>query len=261
MEMTNPKFALITGASRGLGRVFAHALAARRQNVILVARSGDELDTLASGLKRSQSILAETLEYDLASPSAGPRLAQQLSDRNLQVDLLVNNAGFGLRGEFRNLPLQRQMEMVQLNNAAVVELTYSLLPSLLEHSQAGIINVSSAAGFQPIPYASLYAATKSFLMSFSLGLQEELRSHGVTVVTLCPGRILANVHAGEARNGRGKFTFLYQSPEDVVREALESLENGGGLVTTGCVNKLSVFAQRFIPRRTVPKLVAKMSRQ
>ncbi len=153
------------------------------------------------------------------------------------------------------------MEMLSLNNAAVVELTYSLLPSLMEHPQAGIINVSSTAGFQPIPYASLYAATKSFLTSFSLGLQEELRSSRVSVVTLCPGRILANGHSGEAKNGNRKFGFVYQSSEDVVREALDSLANGGGLVIPGFVNKLSVFAQRLIPRRAVPALVAKMSRQ
>jgi uncharacterized protein len=166
-----------------------------------------------------------------------------------------------VRGEFRNLSLQRQMEMLQLNSAAIVELTYSLLPSLMEHPQAGIINVSSTAGFQPIPFASLYAATKAFLTSFSLGLQEELRSARVSVVTLCPGRILAEGHPGEARNGNRKFGFIYQSPEDVVHEALESLASGGGLVIPGFVNKLSVFAQRLIPRRTVPALVAKMSRQ
>jgi uncharacterized protein len=259
--MTNSDYALITGASQGLGEAFARALAARKQNVILVARSRDKLESLASELKRSQSVLAEALAFDLASPSAGPRLVQQLHDRNLQINLLVNNAGFGVRGEFWNLTLQRQMEMLSLNNAAVVELTYSLLPSLMEHPQAGIINVSSTAGFQPIPYASLYAATKSFLISFSLGLQEELRSNRVSVVTLCPGRIRADGHPGEAKTGNRKFGFVYQSPDDVVREALESLAKGGGLVIPGFVNKLSVFAQRLIPRRTIPRLVAKMSRQ
>jgi short-subunit dehydrogenase len=258
--MKNLSFALVTGASQGLGEAFARALATRKQNVILVARSKDKLESLARELKRSQSVLAEALEFDLASPSAGPRLAQQLRDRKLQVNLLVNNAGFGVRGEFRSLPLQRQIEMLQLNNAAVVELSYSLLPLLTEHGQAGIINVSSTAGFQPIPYASLYAATKSFLTSFSLGLQEELRAHGVSVVTLCPGRILANAHPGEARNGNRKLGFVSQSSAYVVQKALESLASGGGLVIPGFVNKLSVFAQRVIPRRAVPRLVAKMSR-
>ncbi len=259
-EMENPSFALVTGASQGLGRVFARALAARKQNVILVARSKDKLESLAGELKRSYSILAEVLVFDLASRSAGSRLVQLLCNQNFRVNLLVNNAGFGVRGEFLNLPIARQMEMLQLNNAAVVELTYSLLPSLMEHPPAGIINVSSTAGFQPVPYASLYAATKSFLTSFSLGLQEELRSTRVSVVTLCPGRILADGHSGEAKNGNRKFGFIYQSPKDVVGDALESLANGGGLVIPGLVNKLSIFAQRLIPRRAVPTLVAKMSR-
>src|SRR5258707_2839486 len=245
--MRNSSFALVTGASQGLGRVFAHALAARKQNVILVARSRDKLENLANDLKRSQSVFAEVLEFDLASPSAGPGLAQQLRDRNLQVNLLVNNAGFGVRGEFRNLALQRQMEMLRLNNAAVVELTYSLLPSLMEHPQAGIINVSSSAGFQPIPYASLYSATKSFLTSFSLGLQEELRSSRVSVVTLCPGRILAEGHNGEAKNGNRKFGFVYQLPEDVVRDALESFASGGGLPVPRLVHQVTDFDQPLVP--------------
>src|SRR5260370_6674440 len=144
--MKNSSFAVVTGASQGLGEVFARALAARGQNVILVARSKDKLESLASELKRSHAILAEALEFDLASPLAGPRLAEELRDRKLRVNLLVNNAGFGVRGEFVNLTLRRQMEMLQLNNAAVVELTYSLLLLLIEHPQAGIINVSSTAG-------------------------------------------------------------------------------------------------------------------
>jgi uncharacterized protein len=259
--MKSPSFALITGASQGLGRVFARALAARGQNVILVARSRDKLESLANELRSCRLILAEVFEFDLASPWAGQRLAQQLRDRNLKVNLLINNAGFGVRGEFRNLTLQRQMEMLCLNNDAVVQLTYSLLPSLMEHRSAGIINVSSAAGFRPVPYASLYAATKSFLTSFSLGIQQELRSSGVRVVTLCPGRILADGHSGEAKNGNRRFGFVYQSSEKVVKDALESLANGGGLVIPGFVNKLSIFAQRLIPRRAVPALVARMSQQ
>ncbi len=225
--MKNPTYALVTGASQGLERVFARELAGRKQNVILVARSGDKLKSLAIELLRSQSVLAEAVEFDLAAPSAGPRLAQQIRDRKLQVNLLVNNAGFGGRGEFRNVALQRQVEMLSLYNVAVVELTYSLLPSLIRACSRGNHNVSSTAGFQPIPYASLYAATKSFLTSFSLGLQEELRSSGVSVVTLCPGWILAEDHSGEAKNGNRKFGFIYQSAEDVVRDALESLANGG----------------------------------
>src|SRR5258708_7289306 len=214
--MNNPTYALVTGASQGLGRVFARELAARKQNVVLVARSRDKLENLANELRSSQSVLAEVLEFDLTSPSAPPPIVQQLHDRDLQVDLLVNNAGFGVRGDFRTLTLQRQMEMLSLNNGAVVELTYSLLPSLMKHPQAGIINVSSTAGFQPIPYASLYAATKSFLTNFSLGVQEKLRSSRVSVVTLCPSRILAGGNKGAAKNRHRNGGFVYPMPAGAV---------------------------------------------
>lgn len=259
--MDEIRYAVVTGASQGLGKAFAQELAARKQNVILVARSKDKLEALADELRRAHSIGADVFALDLTLPSAGSRLTEEIRKRNLAVSLLVNNAGFGLRGEFRSLALQRQMEMMQLNNSAVVELTYALLPSLMRHSQAGIINVSSAGGFQPIPYASLYAATKAFLTSFSLGLGEELRPRGVSVVTLCPGRIQPEDRSSENKNGNRKHGFVYQSQQDVVRAALDSLENGGGLVVPGFVNKFSIFAQRFIPRQTVPKIVAKMSRQ
>ena len=125
-------------------------------------------------------------------------------------------------------------------------------------SRPGIINVASTAGFQPMPYAALYGATKSFLISFSMALQEELRNQGVSVVTLCPGQIRAN--SPEPKNGFRKSGFLYQSPERVVHAALETLAGGGGTVIPGFLNKFSAFVQRLLPRRIVPKLVAKMSR-
>src|SRR5690348_5714452 len=259
--MQDVTYAVVTGASRGLGRAFAHALAERKQSLILVSRSKETLAALAEELETAHSISTLVFECDLAAPSAGCRLARLLLDRRLSINLLVNNAGFGLRGSFLKLSLQRQMEMLRLNNSAVVELTFSLLPSLLGHSQAGIINVSSTAGFQAVPYAGVYAATKSFLTSFSTGLQEELRSSGVRVVTLCPGRILASRPPASTEDSNRRFSFAYQLSEDVVERALEALANGGGLVIPGFANKFSLIAQRFIPRRTVPKLVALLSRQ
>jgi uncharacterized protein len=259
-EPPQSAYALVTGASRGLGKAFAEALAARKQNLVLVARSKEKLEALARELRSSQGILAEALEFDLASPTAGQRLAQRLWDRGLRINLLVNNAGFGERGTFCELSLDRQLEMIRLNNEVIVELTFRLLPSMLERRQGGIVNVSSTAGFQPIPYAALYAATKSFLTNFSLGLAEELRPRGVTVVTVCPGRIRADLRARGEQRGKQTFPGVYQASEDIVLYALKALDRGGGLVVPGIVNQFSIFAQRFLPRRTVPKLVARMSR-
>jgi hypothetical protein len=258
--MKNDGFALITGASRGLGMAFARALAERHCNLVLVARSAEPLHAFAYELRRSTPVSVVAIQADLSTPGAGQILAEQLSSGGIPIDLLVNNAGFGLRGEFHSLSLLRQLEMLRLNNQAIVELTYSLLPGMLERRQKGIINISSTAGFQPIPFASAYSATKAFLTTFSLALEQELRDAGVTVVTVCPGRLRKNQNGEAMQPVRGKWAGIYQSPDEVVEEALRVLANGGGLAVPGALNKFSVFAQRLIPRRVVPRLVAKLSK-
>ena len=258
--MKNDGFAVITGASRGLGMEFARALAERHYNLVLVARSVEPLHAFAAELRRSAPVAVVAIQADLSAPGAGQILAEQLAQGGIPVELLVNNAGFGLRGEFRDLSLSRQLEMLRLNNQAIVELTYSLLPGMLERRQKGIINISSTAGFQPIPFASAYSATKAFLTAFSLALEQELRRAGVAVVTVCPGRLLKKQNGDSAQQVKGKWAGIYQSPEDVVRDALRVLANGGGLTVPGALNKFSVFAQRLIPRKVVPRLVAKMSK-
>ena len=258
--MKNVGYALVTGASRGLGMEFARALADRQYNLVLVARSAEPLRAFAAELRQSAGVSVVAIHVDLATPGAGQILAEQLSSGGIPVELLVNNAGFGLRGEFRELSLPRQMEMLRLNNQAIVELTYSLLPGMLERRQKGIINISSTAGFQPIPFASAYSASKAFLTAFSLALEQELRSAGVTVVTVCPGRLHKKENGESAQPVKGKWAGIYQSPEDVVRDALRVLAAGGGLTVPGALNKFSVFAQRLIPKRVVPRLVAKLSK-
>jgi short-subunit dehydrogenase len=258
--MKSDGFALITGASRGLGMEFARALAERHYNLVLVARSAEPLQAFAAELRRSAPVAVVAIQVDLSACGAGQILAEQLSRRGLPIELLVNNAGFGLRGEFRNLSLPRQLEMLRLNNQAIVELTYSLLPGMLARRQKGIINISSTAGFQPIPFASAYSASKAFLTAFSLALEQELRSAGVTVVTVCPGRLHKRQNGDATQPAKGTWAGVYQRPEDVVQDALRVLANGGGLTVPGALNKFSVFAQRLIPRKIVPRLVAKMSK-
>ena len=255
--MKNDGFALITGASRGLGMAFARALAERHCNLVLVARSAEPLHAFANELRRSTPISVVAIQADLSVPGAGQILKKQLSDGEIPIDLLVNNAGFGLRGEFRTLSILRQLEMLRLNNQAIVELTYGLLPGMLRRRQKGIINISSTAGFQPIPFASAYSATKAFLTVFSLALEHELRSAGVAVVTVCPGRLQKD---GSDEPDQRKWAGIYQTSGEVVEDALQVLANGGGLTVPGALNKFSVFAQRLIPRRLIPKLVAKFSK-
>ncbi len=214
--MTQTSYALVTGASRGLGKYFARALAARQLNVVLVARDNDRLAALAAELEMGHGVRAETLALDLASAGAGGRLAEQLKERGLTIDLLVNNAGFGDQGEFHRLPITRQLEMINLQNATVVELTYKLLPAMIEQRRGGIVNVSSMAGFQPIPYATIYSATKSFLTTFSLALEAEMRRYKVAVVTVCPGRLRADMEEPE-EGERKKVPGGEQTHGEVIR--------------------------------------------
>jgi short-subunit dehydrogenase len=257
---TGVAYSLVTGASKGLGKYFARALAARKQNLILVARSKDKLSALANELRTAHGILAEPLAIDLASPGAGLQLAQQLRERNLQTELLVNNAGFGERGEFLQLSLERQLQMIRLHNSGVVELTYQLLPAMIADGHGGIINVSSMAGFQPVPYAALYSATKSFLTTFSMALREELRRSGVKVVTVCPGRLRADPEDAEAQQKRQKVPGGEQRHEDVVSETLMKFDSGGGLVIPGRINRLTVRGQRLMSLNAVPKIAARISK-
>lgn len=258
--MTRPGYALVTGASRGLGRCFARTLAARQQNLVLVARSGEKLEAVRRELQTAYRIQVESIPFDLSQTGAGQQLADELTRRELQIDLLVNNAGFGDQGRFLQLSLERQLQGINLQNATVVELTHRLLPAMIERKQGGIITVSSMAGFQPIPFASVYSATKAFLTTFSLALEAELKRYGVRVVTVCPGRLRVAPEDVESGSERKKFPGGEQTHEDVVNEALRKLDRGGGLVIPGAINKFAAFAERFIPRSKVAKLIKNLSK-
>ncbi len=258
--MTRPRYALVTGASRGLGRCFARTLAARGHNLLLVARSADKLQALARELQTAHGIQVESIPLDLAIAGAGQTLADELTKRELEIDLLVSNAGFGDQGMFLELPLARQLESITLQNQTVVELAHALVPAMIKREQGGLIVISSMAGFQPIPFASVYSATKAFLTTFSLALEAELSRFGVKVVTVCPGRLRVAEEDIEVGSERKKFPGGEQSHEDVVAEALRALERGGGLVIPGGMNKFAAFAVGFVPRSKVARLVKKLSK-
>ncbi len=257
--MTDQVYALITGASSGIGKCFAEALGARKHNLVLVARSRAKLQVLAEDLHSRHGIEAVTLDADLSVPGSASALAGRLADEKIDVDLLVNNAGFGARGEFWKLPLDRQQEMLRLNIFAVLELTHRLLPAMMERRRGGVINVSSTAGFQPVPYTSVYGATKAFVTSFSMALAEELRPYGIKVVTLCPGGTKTNFFvAGDYK--KRTLPGGLQPPEEVVANALHALDRKGGLVVPRFMNKLSVFSQRLAPRSLVTRVTARLFR-
>jgi len=250
-------YSLITGASSGIGECFAHALAERKHNLVLVSRSAERLQALAAELRGQHGILAESMAIDLAATGAAAELSGQLAGRGLAIDLLINNAGFGAQGEFAQLPLPRQAEMLAVNVASLVELTHFLVRPMMERRQGAVINVASTAAFQPVPYITLYAATKAFVYSFSMGLEDELKPYGVRVVTLCPGGTKTNFFQASGYE-RPKFLGGLLTPERVVADGLRRLDAGGGLVTSGVVNKMTVFVQRFLPRSLPVTMAGKM---
>lgn len=253
--MPDNRYALITGASSGIGECFARALARRGHDLVLTARSEGNLRQIAADLMRAHSVKVEVIAADLSMRDAAPGLAATLKQRNLEINLLVNNAAFGARGEFWKLAIDRQMAMVHLNINSLAELTYLLLPDMVERRDGAIINVSSTASFQPMAYTATYAATKAFVTSFSMGLAEEVRPHGIRVVTLCPGGTRTNFF--EAGNyGVRNLPGGLQDPNEVVEDALKALDRGGGLVVPRLLNKLGVIVQRFIPRGLVARFAA-----
>ncbi len=249
---------LITGASSGIGEVFARKLAARGRNVLLVARSEDKLITLCNELGRSNSIRAQHVTMDLSQPESPAGLFEEAAKRGLTVDMLINNAGFGSFGDFNKLELEREINMIDLNVSSLVELTYRFLGPMRQRKQGAIINVASTAGFQAVPFMATYAATKAFVLSFSEALWEENRPHGIKVMALCPGVTETNFF--EAARGEKPPARVAQTPEDVVETALRGIARGKSHIISGWSNRAMMEAERLAPRDLVTRMAGRMMR-
>ena len=239
---------LITGASAGLGVDFARQLAADGKQLVLVARRKDRLDSLAAELRNARAI-----GLDLGEAGAVERLMADLAGNGETVELLINNAGFGLTGRFAELDGKRQRQMIDLNCGALTELAHAVLPPMIERKQGSILNVASTAAFQPGPGMAVYFATKAFVLSFSEALHEEVKRHGVAVSALCPGPTATEF--GEVA-GFGQSNLLDKVAADsasVVRAGLAGLKNGKAVIIPGVMNKSTAQAHRFFPRSWVRK--------
>ena len=243
---------LITGASSGIGAAFARKLAARGRNVLLVARSEDKLIALCNELGRLTSIRAQYLALDLRDAQARSQLFEETKKRELEIDMVINNAGFGSMNDFAKLDLERELEMIELNITAVVDLTHRFLGPMRERKRGTIINVASTAGFQPVPYMATYAATKAFVLSFSEALWDENRLHGIHVMALCPGVTETNFF-DTAGIDRPPMRAV-QTAEEVVETALRALPRKKSVVISGWANWFVVEAERFLPRAAVTKV-------
>lgn len=249
---------LITGSSSGIGAAFARKLATLGRNVLLVARSEDKLITLCNELGRISGVRAQYFVLDLTQPDAGARLFEETKKRQLEIDLLINNAGFGSMGDFRRLDVANELKMIDLNIKSLVELTHRFLIPMRERKQGTIINVASTAGFQSVPFMATYAATKAFVLSFSEALWEENRKHGVHVMALCPGVTETNFFDASHMDRPPMRTI--QSPEAVVDAALRGLKRHKSSVVSGWTNFLMIESERFFPRSMVIKVAGKALR-
>ena len=238
---------LITGASSGLGAIFAHKLAAKKDNLVLVARRKDKLDKLAAELNKAYGISVFVEVADLSAPTAVDKLMKRLSTKKLEVTCLINNAGFGGVGAFAVQDVTRQTEMINLNCAALMQLCHAVLPSMKLRKSGSILNVSSTAAFQAGPNMAVYYASKAFVLSFSEALHEEVKPGGIKVSCLCPGPTKTEFFDAAGANNV-KFKLFAGAAEKVVDDGLAALARNQAFIVSGVMNKIFVQAGRLSPR-------------
>jgi short-subunit dehydrogenase len=257
-ERWSGKWALVTGASAGIGLALAELLAAGKANLVLTARRTDRLETIAADLSAKHGVKVEVCGADLTRPDAPELIYGFTNGKNLEVELLVNNAGFGAFGYIHQIPAERMLEMVQVNCSAVVHLTKLYIPGMVARKHGDVMIVASIAGFQALPFNAVYAATKAFDLLFAEGIAEEVRQFGVNVCALCPGTTTTEFQGVAKQPDR-----MFRSPETaekVARVGLEALAAGKSYVISGAKNRLMMESERLAPRGFVVKMAGKMMR-
>lgn len=250
------KWALVTGASAGIGSAFAEQLAAGGANLVLTARRTDRLEKLTAELTSRHGIRTEVFAADLTRPEAPAAMHAFTEGKRLEIELLINNAGFGAFGFTHEIDESRLLDMVQVNCAAVVRLTRLYLPRMVERRSGDILIVASTAAFQPVPFIAAYAATKAFDLIFAEGLAEEMRGLGVRVCALCPGS--TNTEFQQVAHQPDRAFRFAETAGKVARVGLEGLAQGKSSVISGGRNRWMVFGERFAPRSFVAKMAARV---
>lgn len=253
--MWKSKTVLITGASSGIGAEFARQLAAKGANLILIARRTGHLLTLADEVGKQYGVRAEVLSMDLGQLGAAEDLHAETQVRGLHIDVLINNAGFGLAGEFLDLDAVREEEMLLLNMVSLTQLTRFYAQDMREQGGGHILLVASVAAFQATPTLSTYAASKAYVQSFGEAIAYELRPHNVNVTVLSPGGVATEFSEVAGQQLRSMHRRALMSATDVVKLAITGMEKGVAVVIPGRVNRAGVFANRLMPRRLVPPMV------
>ncbi len=251
-------WALITGASSGIGRALALELASRGYNLFLTGRDGPSLQQVAAECGQKHHVETAIHVADLADPTAMDGLISALAAGPEDLEFLVNNAGFGVRGEFEKTDLAQELNLLNVHLAATLKLTKALLPKMIERKRGRILNVASVYSFAPVPFQAVYAASKAFLFSFSQSLREELRGSGVSVTALCPGVTRTEFRARAGIEEKNKDAG--KSPEAVARIAVEQTLKGKALAVPGLSSRLFVFLARRLPISMVPRVVRLVNR-
>jgi short-subunit dehydrogenase len=243
------KVALITGASAGLGVEFARQLSRRGHRLVLAARRKDRLEELANELGNARAVAV-----DLSKKDASAKLMTDLEAAGEGVEVLVNNAAFGLMGRFAELDARRLRQMIDLNVGALTDLCRAVAPQMIARGSGGIINVASTAAFQPGPNMAVYFASKAYVLSFTEALHEELKPHGVNVSCLCPGPTRTEFGAVAGFKGSAVYDRVVMQPPEVVEAGLDGLEKNHAVVVPGLTNKIIAASTRFAPRSVVRKI-------
>jgi uncharacterized protein len=248
-------YALITGASKGIGKSIANSLALKHYDLLLIARSGEELEELANTLRSKYNVQVNWLALDLSLPAAAESVFKWCTERHYTVSILINNAGYAVWGPFDKTDLEAPLNMLQLNMQTVVSLCHYMLPMLKAQPQSYIMNVSSTAAYQAVPTLSLYAASKAFVLLFTRGLRQELKGSNVSVTCLCPGPVNTNFvdRAGMQAIKETAEKFGMQ-PDMAADIALKGMFKGKAEIIPGALNAISAFSTRLFPKSMVEKI-------
>lgn len=250
--------ALVTGASGGIGRELATLLARDGHDLVVVARSEEDLVDLGTQLQADHDVTVTVVVKDLADPDSPAEIQSALADRGIEVDVLVNNAGFGTYGRFLDTDLDTERDELQVNVVAVTELTKRFLPGMVERGEGRVLNVASVAAFQPGPLMAVYYASKAYVLSFSEALASELNGTGVTVTALCPGPTDTGFQSRAEMRASKLVQGNLQDPTEVARAGIRGMQAGEAVVVPGLQNKLLTVAVRLLPRRVVRSMVKRV---
>lgn len=258
--MTTPALAMVTGASSGIGKSFAEQLAARGSDLVLVARNRARLEELAAELTSKHGREVSVLAADLEKPDELALVERRLHE-DARIDLLVNNAGYGVTGSFSDLPIDQSMGQVDCNVVALTRLAHAALRTMKPSRRGGVINIASGAAFLPTPQIAIYCATKAYVVNFSLALAEECKPHGVACMVVCPGFTRTEFQSRANYDTSAMPSFVWQSADDCVRESLAAYDNGETMLVPGLQNRLSMMFMNLVPRTWLAPLAGRIGRQ